>query len=98
MIICRTAEQCGQADYGWPQARYTFSFGHYFDPELLLCLTARVEPGSAQARLCVSATYLPAGRYFKYSACKVKLNIATATGVISAQKRATFCYWPRSLR
>ncbi|MBF3313818.1 pirin family protein, partial [Leptospira borgpetersenii serovar Hardjo-bovis] len=27
MIITRTAKQCGQADYGWLQARYTFSFG-----------------------------------------------------------------------
>ncbi|TCV98797.1 pirin family protein [Biostraticola tofi] len=35
MITPRTAGQCGQADYGWLQARYTFSFGHYFDPELL---------------------------------------------------------------
>lgn len=42
MIICRTAEQCGQADYGWLQARYTFSFGHYFDPELLGFASLRV--------------------------------------------------------
>lgn len=35
MITTRTAVQCGQADYGWLQARYTFSFGHYFDPKLL---------------------------------------------------------------
>lgn len=35
MIISRAAEQCGKADYGWLQARYTFSFGHYFDPDLL---------------------------------------------------------------
>lgn len=44
MITTRTAVQCGQADYGWLQARYTFSFGHYFDPKLLgyascACLT-----------------------------------------------------------
>lgn len=26
MITTRTAKQCGQADYGWLQARYTFSF------------------------------------------------------------------------
>ena len=26
MITTRTARQCGQADYGWLQARYTFSF------------------------------------------------------------------------
>ena len=35
MITTRTAKQCGQADFGWLQARYTFSFGHYFDPKLL---------------------------------------------------------------
>ncbi|MFP1825478.1 pirin family protein [Lonsdalea quercina] len=35
MIISRAAEQCGKADYGWLQARYTFSFGHYFEPDLL---------------------------------------------------------------
>lgn len=35
MITTRTAKQCGKADYGWLQARYTFSFGHYFDPKLL---------------------------------------------------------------
>lgn len=35
MITTRTAGQCGGADYGWLQARYTFSFGHYFDPNLL---------------------------------------------------------------
>lgn len=42
MIICRTAKQCGQADYGWLQARYTFSFGHYFDPQLLGFASLRV--------------------------------------------------------
>ncbi|MBJ3815341.1 pirin family protein [Shimwellia pseudoproteus] len=35
MITPRTVKQCGQADYGWLKARYTFSFGHYFDPTLL---------------------------------------------------------------
>lgn len=35
MITPRTVKQCGQADYGWLKARYTFSFGHYFDPKLL---------------------------------------------------------------
>lgn len=35
MITCRTAQQCCQADFGWLQARYTFSFGHYFDPAFL---------------------------------------------------------------
>lgn len=42
MIIKRAAEQCGQADYGWLQARYTFSFGHYFDPQLLGYASLRV--------------------------------------------------------
>ncbi|WP_426578013.1 pirin family protein [Xenorhabdus stockiae] len=35
MIITRTANQCGKADYGWLKAQYTFSFGHYFDPNFL---------------------------------------------------------------
>ncbi len=42
MITPRTAKQCGQADYGWLQARYTFSFGHYFDPALLGYASLRV--------------------------------------------------------
>ncbi|QYM92407.1 pirin family protein [Dickeya zeae] len=42
MIISRAAEQCGKADYGWLQARYTFSFGHYFDPDLLGFASLRV--------------------------------------------------------
>ncbi|MEH2920551.1 pirin family protein [Samsonia erythrinae] len=42
MITRRTAGQCGQADYGWLQARYTFSFGHYFDPQLLGYASLRV--------------------------------------------------------
>lgn len=42
MITSRTAEQCGKADYGWLQARYTFSFGHYFDPKLLGYASLRV--------------------------------------------------------
>lgn len=42
MIISRRAEQCGKADYGWLQARYTFSFGHYFDPKLLGYASLRV--------------------------------------------------------
>lgn len=29
------AKQCGSADFGWLQAKYTFSFGHYFDPKFL---------------------------------------------------------------
>lgn len=42
MITSRTAQQCGKADYGWLQARYTFSFGHYFDPKLLGYASLRV--------------------------------------------------------
>lgn len=42
MIKYRTAQQCGTADYGWLQARYTFSFGHYFDPHYLDYGTLRV--------------------------------------------------------
>jgi redox-sensitive bicupin YhaK (pirin superfamily) len=42
MITTRTAKQCGQADFGWLQARYTFSFGHYFDPKLLGFASLRV--------------------------------------------------------
>lgn len=42
MITTRTAKQCGQADYGWLQARYTFSFGHYFDQKLLGYASLRV--------------------------------------------------------
>lgn len=42
MITPRTAEECGKADYGWLQARYTFSFGHYFDPQLLGYASLRV--------------------------------------------------------
>lgn len=53
MITYRTAEQCGHADYGWLQARYTFSFGHYFDPCMLGYASLRVlnqevlSPGAA---------------------------------------------------
>ncbi|SFN23555.1 hypothetical protein SAMN05216516_10453 [Izhakiella capsodis] len=42
MIIGRAAHECGKADYGWLQARYTFSFGHYFDPKLLGYASLRV--------------------------------------------------------
>ena len=42
MITTRTAKQCGHADFGWLQARYTFSFGHYFDPQLLGYASLRV--------------------------------------------------------
>lgn len=49
MITTRTAKQCGQADYGWLQARYTFSFGHYFDPKLLGYASLRVLNGEVLA-------------------------------------------------
>ncbi|EIG5735043.1 pirin family protein [Escherichia coli] len=49
MITTRTARQCGQADYGWLQARYTFSFGHYFDPKLLGYASLRVLNQEVQA-------------------------------------------------
>ncbi|RWR01044.1 pirin [[Pantoea] beijingensis] len=42
MITSRAAGACGKADYGWLQARYTFSFGHYFDPTLLGYASLRV--------------------------------------------------------
>jgi len=42
MITSRSAQACGKADYGWLQARYTFSFGHYFDPKLLGYASLRV--------------------------------------------------------
>lgn len=58
MITRRTMQECGKADYGWLQARYTFSFGHYFDPELRGYASLRVlnqevlAPGASfQARI-----------------------------------------------
>ncbi|TPG61914.1 pirin family protein [Ewingella americana] len=42
MIKSRTAEECGTADFGWLKARYTFSFGHYFDPKLMGYASLRV--------------------------------------------------------
>lgn len=42
MIKSRTAQECGKADFGWLQARYTFSFGHYFDPQLMGYASLRV--------------------------------------------------------
>jgi quercetin 2,3-dioxygenase len=32
MIIVRPAEERGMANFGWPDSRHTFSFGHYYDP------------------------------------------------------------------
>jgi len=42
MIKSRTAKECGTADFGWLKARYTFSFGHYFDPKLMGYASLRV--------------------------------------------------------
>ncbi|WP_369789079.1 pirin family protein [Rouxiella sp. WC2420] len=42
MIKSRAAQECGKADFGWLQARYTFSFGHYFDPTLMGYASLRV--------------------------------------------------------
>jgi hypothetical protein len=56
MITNRTAKQCGYADYGWLQARYTFSFGHYFDPQMLGYASLRV---LNQEVLAVGAAFQP---------------------------------------
>jgi len=56
MITNRTAKQCGHADYGWLQARYTFSFGHYFDPDMLRYASLRV---LNQEVLAVGAAFQP---------------------------------------
>ncbi|HHR6440980.1 TPA: pirin family protein [Providencia alcalifaciens] len=42
MMNLRSVNHCGKADYGWLQARYTFSFGHYFDPDLMGFKTLKV--------------------------------------------------------
>lgn len=42
MMTLRAANHCGKADYGWLQARYSFSFGHYFDPDFMGFKTLRV--------------------------------------------------------
>ncbi|MCA1178775.1 MULTISPECIES: pirin family protein [unclassified Pantoea] len=42
MMTTRCASACGQADFGWLQARYSFSFGHYFDPKLMGYASLRV--------------------------------------------------------
>lgn len=42
MITTRRANACGHADFGWLQARYSFSFGHYFDPQLMGYASLRV--------------------------------------------------------
>ncbi len=42
MMTLRPVNHCGKADYGWLQARYAFSFGHYFDPDFMGFKTLRV--------------------------------------------------------
>ncbi|ELX8377719.1 pirin family protein [Providencia vermicola] len=42
MMTLRQVKHCGKADYGWLQARYAFSFGHYFDPDFMGFKTLRV--------------------------------------------------------
>jgi len=42
MMKTRCASACGQADFGWLQARYSFSFGHYFDPKMMGYASLRV--------------------------------------------------------
>ncbi|MTC18666.1 pirin family protein [Providencia stuartii] len=42
MMTLRAVKHCGKADYGWLQARYAFSFGHYFDPDFMGFKTLRV--------------------------------------------------------
>lgn len=42
MLTLRQVNHCGKADYGWLQARYAFSFGHYFDPDFMGYKTLRV--------------------------------------------------------
>lgn len=61
MITTRTAKQCGQADYGWLQARYTFSFGHYFDPKLLGYASLRV----LNQEVLAPGAFLPAAHLAK---------------------------------
>lgn len=63
MITTRTAKQCGQADFGWLQARYTFSFGHYFDPKLLGYASLRVLNQEVLAGRLLPAAYVPESRY-----------------------------------
>ncbi|MEX0445900.1 pirin family protein [Xenorhabdus sp. SGI246] len=58
MIITRTANQCGKADYGWLKAHYTFSFSHYFDPNFLNYGALRV---LNQESLAPKAEFKPKG-------------------------------------
>ena len=42
MIIKRPAEDRGHLDHGWLDARHTFSFGHFFDPDYMGFRSLRV--------------------------------------------------------
>ncbi len=91
MITTRTAKQCGQADFGWLQARYTFSFGHYFDPKLLGFASLRVlnqevlAPGASfQARTYPKVDILNL-------ILKAKRSIATATATTCRPKPVKRC-------
>ena len=79
MITTRTAKQCGQADYGWLQARYTFSFGHYFDPKLL---------GYASLRVLNQEVLAPGASFQPRTYPKVSTETAKAT--ISRPKQEKF--------
>ncbi|MGU0055704.1 pirin family protein [Enterobacter hormaechei] len=48
MITTRTAKQCGQADFGWLQARYTFPLDTTLTLNSRLRFTACIESGSAR--------------------------------------------------
>ena len=56
MINIRKASDRGRASMGWLEARHSFSFGHYFDPEhmgfgnLRVINEDRVKPGKGFAR------------------------------------------------
>lgn len=51
MIDVRPSEDRGTADYGWLKPRYSFSFGHYYDPahlgfgHLIVMNEDRIAPG-----------------------------------------------------
>lgn len=94
MITTRTAKQCGQADFGWLQARYTFSFGHYFDPKLLGYASLRV---LNQEVLAPGASFQPR-TYPKVDILNLilegKRNTAIATATTYRQKLAKPCCSP----